>query len=317
MEVTLIIIVSILSFIILSYLLMNFLIVPIIISKKIATHYLTRKGKEDWGHRCSDETNYDQRIMWDEGLKWAEENKDKKVPLQIENEGYKLFGEYYDFGFDRAVLIIAGRTESYSYSYYYAPAYQKAGFNILVIDKRGHGFSDGDVAFLGKNSASDTIAWIKKIHDEFNLKSVVLHGICIGSSMCTYALIDKNCPEYVNGFVSDGMFTTFYESFYRHMQEQNRPLHPYCYFVMKWAQKWTKEDYIHDGPIHQIKNVKVPTLFIFTNLDRYTTHEEGNELYNLCGAKKKEIVFFDKGLHSHVRINNQEGYDKAIKDFFN
>lgn len=315
METALLIITIILSFVVLSYILVNFLIVPLIISKKIATHYLSRKSKEDWGHRCSDETNYDQRIMWDKGLEWAKENESRKSELQIENEGYKLFGAYFDFGYNKAVIIVPGRTESYSYSYYYAPAFQQAGYNVLVIDKRGHGYSDGDYAFMGKNSSSDIIAWAKKIHDDYGIETIVLHGVCIGSSICTYTLVDKNCPSYIKGFVSDGMFTTFYVSFFRHMQEQRRPLYPYCYMAMKWAEKETHEDYIHDGPVYQVKNIKVPTLFIFTTLDKYTLHDDAEKLYTECGASKKKLVFFHKGLHSHIRVNDEEEYDKAIKDF--
>lgn len=315
MEVTLLIITIILAFVILSYLLVNFLIVPLIISKKIAAHYLSRKSKEDWGHVCSDATNYEQRIMWDRGLAWAKENENKATKLEIENEGYKLYGEYFDFGYKKAVIIIPGRTESYSYSYYYAPAFQKAGCNILVIDKRGHGYSDGNYIYMGKNSSSDIIMWAKKMHDDYKIDTIVLHGVCIGSSICVYTLIDKNCPSYIKGFVSDGMFTTFYVSFFRHMQEQNRPLYPYCYMMMKWAEKWTGEKYIHDGPIYQVKNIKVPTLFIFTTLDKYTLHDDAEKLYKSCGASKKKLVFFNKGLHSHVRINDEEGYDDAIKVF--
>ncbi len=306
----------ILGAIIISYLIVSFLIVPLIISKKICKHYLTRKSLKDWGHRCSDETNYEQMIMWQEGLKWAKENENNSTKLHIiTDDKCNLYGEYFDFGKSKTVIIVPGRTESYSYSYYYAPSYQKAGYNVLVIDKRAHGFSDGYVAKMGKESSKDIIAWAKKIHDDYEIEDISLHGICIGSSICLYTVIDPTCPSYIKRFVSDGMFTTFYTSFLRHMREQKRPLFPYCYLVMKWAKKYSKEDYIHDGPIHQIKNVKIPTLFIFTNLDKYTLHEDALNLYEKCSSEKKKIIFFDKGLHSHVRINNTKEYDSAIEEF--
>ena len=315
METILLIICIVLAFLIFSYLLVNFLIVPIIISRKICLHYMTRKSTKEWGHRCSDETNYEQRIMWDEGLTWAKENEKYSEKLHIVSEGYNLYGEYFDFGKEKTVIIIPGRTESYSYSYFYAPAYQKAGYNVLVIDKRAHGYSDGLVGEIGKKSSKDIIAWAKTLHEKFHMNDISLHGICIGSSICLYTVIDPECPNYIKRLVSDGMFTTFYVSFYRHMQEQQRPLFPYCRFVMKWGKKYSGEEYIHDGPIYEIQKVKIPCLFLFTELDKYTLHKDALALYQKCGASKKKIVFFDKGLHSHVRINNPEKYDQAIEDF--
>ena len=34
-------------------------------------------------------------------------------------------------------------------------------------------------------------------------------------------------------------------------------------------------------------------------------------------AKDKKLVWFSRGGHSHLRINNTEAYDRAIVDFFN
>jgi hypothetical protein len=39
-------------------------------------------------------------------------------------------------------------------------------------------------------------------------------------------------------------------------------------------------------------------------------------LFNACGAADKKLVWFEKGGHSHLRINNTNEYDNAIIDFF-
>ena len=40
----------------------------------------------------------------------------------------------------------------------------------------------------------------------------------------------------------------------------------------------------------------------------------GQLLYDTCVAPKK-LVWFDHGVHSHVRINAPEKYDATIKEF--
>ena len=41
------------------------------------------------------------------------------------------------------------------------------------------------------------------------------------------------------------------------------------------------------------------------------------ELYEKAGSIHKELVLFDKGAHSKIKINNTEKYDKVIDEFLN
>ena len=160
--------------------------------------HLVRKHPEDWGRdRCSDPTNYEQFLMCNEGLEWGEENNEFVQEVDIVSEGFHLYGEFYDFKKDKTVIIVPGRTETIQYSYYFAKAYKDVGFNILVIDKRAHGKSEGMYEEGGQFSHVDLIAWAKHIHKKFNCNDITLHGICIGGSTCTFAYASNDLPEYV------------------------------------------------------------------------------------------------------------------------
>ena len=50
--------------------------------------------------------------------------------------------------------------------------------------------------------------------------------------------------------------------------------------------------------------------------DRYSLPEKAKELYNECNSPKR-LVYFEKGRHSHIKINAPEKYDKVIVDFLN
>ena len=309
-------IVSIVCFVIIgSDLIVQFLVVPAIVGKKLYFHFLCRKGGNNWERVCSDPTNYEQRIMWDRGLAWAKENAACKTDVEQVSDGFHLYGEYYDFGSKNAVIIVPGRAESLCYSYFYAPSYQRAGYNVLVIDKRSHGKSDGMYEDCGKHSSIDIVRWAQMLHDRFGVEHITLHGICVGSAICLYAYNRPECPAYVDHLITDGMFTTFYVSFRRHIQELHRQAFPTTDFTVIHAHHYTHTDLKHDGPIYQIAKTKKPTMLMFTKLDHYTLPKDAEELYRRCGAEKKKLVWFDKGLHSHVRINNEEKYDTEIAAF--
>jgi len=289
--------------------------IPFIVSKKVYEVQLVRTSKDKWGKGCSAPDNVEQVQMFDQGEAWYAENEQYGIDVKVQSEGLNLVGKYLDFGFKRACIIIAGRTESYLYSYYFAKPYKEAGFNILVIDNRAHGDSDGKYIGIGLKEYNDILEWGKLLHDTYHNETIFIHGICIGSATAMYVLTSEKCPDYYSGMCADGMYTTFYETFKTHMIALKKPVQPCSYFVMKRIQKNIDGiSPIKNGPIYCIDKLKKPLLMIHSKEDVFSLPKKAVELYEKCNAPKK-LVWFDHGAHSHIRINNVEGYDNTIKDF--
>ena len=164
----------ILGFVLLSFLGMFAATWPI--AKKVYHNILVRTGPEKWTRANSYPPNPEHTRMFDLGMDWARENETHKRPVSIENEGLKLAGEYFDFGHKRCAIIFPGRTESLYYSYYFAQPYAEAGCNILVVDSRAHGLSEGKYNYCGTREWSDVIAWSRFAHDRLGCSDVVLHA---------------------------------------------------------------------------------------------------------------------------------------------
>lgn len=273
------------------------------------------KDKSKWGRECSIPDDEEYKRMFDIGIAWEKQYRENKTEVDITSEGYHLYGEYFDFGGKTAVIIVAGRMESLLYSYYFAEPYRKLGFNVLVIDNRSHGLSDGRVHSLGYKEYRDLINWGKLLHDRFHNEKIVFHGICIGSSASLFAFVSPDCPDYFAGMVAEGMYTTFYDSFKNHMVDGHHPVYPWSPLVMMYVRLISRADAVHDGPIYRIDRLTKPILFLYSKEDRFSLPKEGEMVYNKCKSKKK-LVWFEKGAHSRIRINDQEGYDKAIFDFY-
>lgn len=289
-------------------------VVTFILSSILYTILLVRTGKKKWARECSMPSDPEQVDIYDRGWKWHEEFAEYARPVSIENDGLKLVGEYYDFGFDRAAIIVVGRTETLLYSYYYAEPYRANGFNVLVFDNRAHGLSEGRLCRVGVRECRDVIKWARLLHDEFKMKEIHLHGLCIGSASCLYALTEKDCPAYIRTMVADGMFATFGDSYRLHIKERGHSLFPIYYETLVYIRLISRINITGDGPIFRIDRLKRPILFIHSKKDQYSAPERLEEIYNKCQAPKT-LVWFDKGKHSRVRINNTEKYDLTIANF--
>lgn len=293
------------------------LIYTIPISKKVYATQLVRTSPEKWGRVCSETKNEEQVAMWHAGIAWAKPHQDKMQEVHIQNDGLNLYGEYYDFGSDRCVIILPGRCESLVYSYYFAAPYEKAGLNVLVIDTRCHGKSDGIYNTIGVKESGDVLAWAVFAHDALHNREIYFHGICIGTSAGLFALSNPKCPDYIKGLITEGCYVSFRETFKRHMIADKRPLFPVLDLVMLLINRHTGTNVYRDKPIRAIKKVKPQhrMLFLYGKKDIFSIPEKTKKLFAACSSQDKKLVWFDEGSHSHLRINAPERYDQAIIDF--
>lgn len=289
------------------------LIMPLVASYCVYRATLCRTKKEKWG-RLEEAIEPSQKEMYAEGLAWGAKNKEYMTPVHIQNNGLNLYGEYYDFGCDRCVMILSGRTESLRYGYYFAIPYSEVGFNVLVVDPRAHGESDGKFNTLGFEESKDDIAWVKFLRDEYNMNTVIFHGICIGAAGGMYAITSEDCPDNVKGIVTEGMFANFGESMKNHLIERNKPVNPVYPMINFWMKHYTGHT-MNIGPINFIHRLDKPLLMIHSKEDKYSTPENAQKLFDKCPSNNKRISWHERGAHSMLRPTDTELYDNAIKKF--
>ena len=117
--------------------------------------------------------------------------------------------------------------------------------------------------------------------------------------------------------VVDGCITTFRESFKEHMIADKRPLFPVLDLVMLLIYLNTGTNVVYSSPIRYINKIKARMLFLHSKLDIFSKPDKAEILFKKCSSPDKKIVWFDKGCHSHIRINNVEKYDYTIVEFLN
>jgi len=264
----------------------------------------------------------DQKQMFDQGIEWIDKHKDKVVDLHIVNDGLDLYAQYVDFGFDKCAIVLQGRTESLLYSYYFADVYAKNGYNILSIDVRAHGLSDGQFITAGIKESEDLIEWIRLVKDKFSMDNFLIHGICIGAATAIYAyetLKKQNSKDLdlIKKVVLDGTFVSYKEIFSNHIKERKKPRFVFLHLVFWYLWICTRVNLFKKTPLQSVEELDIPTLFIYSKQDTYAVPEKAELMFKACGSKNKQLKFFPKGRHSHVRFNNTEEYDKAIEEFIN
>jgi len=284
-----------------------------IIHKKVLTREKGKDGK--WGRVCSDPSNPEQVEMWKIANDWKDLYAHSHQGVVVQSDGFGLIGDYYDFGNDKCVIIAPGRNETGIYSLYFAEPYRKAGYNVLVFDPRAHGLSTGELSYCGIGEANDVMAFAKHAHDNLHNQSLVLHGVCIGGGSIALLMGGNEAPSYVKGIVLDGLFTSFYEQFKNHLTEGGHPVWPVMTCLRIIIRKKTRCDIKKQAPIEAVKRIQTPTLLLAGEKDIYSRPDKTKKLFEALASTKKKLIWFKKGAHSHLKINDEQGYETAIVDW--
>lgn len=284
------------------------------IARNVYNEQLVRTSPDKWKRENSCPTDAEYSAMYREAEEWGERYADRTQEVTVTSDGLRLCGRFTDFGSEKTVIILCGRAEGCIYSYHYAEPYRRMGYNILVVDQRAHGNSEGKCSGVGVLEQVDVIEWLRLLEREHHTTHAVLHGACIGAATAVYAAANSKCPGILKGIVTDGLYLSFYEVFRARFHTYKRPVFPVLLEIRWLIRHNTGVDIRRQGPIHYIGRVRVPVLFIHSKEDVSSLPENVPALFDACKSPKT-LVWMDHGVHSHLRWTNREKYDAVVTEF--
>ena len=289
------------------------LIAPIIASIFIFRAVFVRTSPDKWARDKTDDIE-EKRKMHAAGKAWRKAHLDRMKEVSVERDGLRFFGEFYDFGSDRAVMILLGRSECFYDAFCFAAPYVDRGFSVLAVDSRAHGISDGKYHTFGFEESGDYLEWARYLHDELSVDHIVLHGICVGAAAGVFALTSGNCPTYVDALVAEGLHTRLWETTKNHVKENRKPTHPVLDLIDLWQRVFTGHS-MRRGPADFIDRLTAPLLMLHGKKDRYALAEDAKLMFDKCPSERKRLVLFDEGEHSRLWVKTPGKYEDAVKAF--
>lgn len=204
-----------------------------------------------------------------------------------------------------SILFLHGNAENISThlaSVYWLP---KEGYNVLLLDYRGFGHSEGSATVAG--SMLDIIAalqWLQKKQQENNLPIFVL-GQSIGASLAGYVIgSDSQWSQLLSGVVLDAGFTR-----YADIAKDIASRH--------WLTTWLQWPVAISMPnnvdlLDVVANISpVPLLIIQGNNDKVIPPSYGQSLFD-AASEPKQILHYEGG---HIETFNHVANRQSLIDF--
>ncbi|HIX02434.1 MAG TPA: alpha/beta hydrolase [Candidatus Ligilactobacillus excrementigallinarum] len=221
---------------------------------------------------------------------------DEHAPIEIAFNGYRTTG-VHDAG---GVYQIARRR----------------GHNILIVDQRATGISDGKVISFGINERYDVLSWIKYINSRFNSQmKIILVGGSLGGATVLMAS-DLQLPENVVGIVADSAYSSPKAIIKKVIRGMHLPA-DFMYVFVKFAAKLLGHfDLEATSAKKALKNCKLPVLIIHGEADRYVPCRMADENFQACNSPIKQLLKIPNGPHDISLLVDWDTYQNTVNDFF-
>lgn len=189
------------------------------------------------------------------------------------------------------------------------------GAQVLIIDARAHGLSDGNVIGFGYHDRNDLHLWIKTVKEELGENiPLVLHGVSMGASTLLYASID-GFDSNVKGIVCDSAFIDLKPIFIRQMKMiYNLPAFPFIYFVELYMKYWVKIPFDQTNILNKKDKLLTPCLIVHGTDDRFVPYDMAIKLNDIYPVYHM-FLSVDHAKHALSYSINPELYKQYIQDF--
>lgn len=191
----------------------------------------------------------------------------------------------------------------------------KCNRNVLLVDQRASGASDGHVISFGINERKDCVAWANFASKEFGENTTLfLTGVSMGAATVLMASA-MELPKNVKGVLADCGYNKASDIIKKTINEMKLPSNIFYPFVKLGARIFGKFNLEETSPYEAVQSSKLPIIFIHGDNDSIVPCDMSNKLYDACNSEKKLITI--KGAeHGVSYLVNPELYISELNNFF-
>ena len=240
-------------------------------------------------------------------------NKLSKEVEIISDDNLKLKGYILNNKNNKWMIIVHGFTSSHEAMVNIAKKFYEMKYNVLVVDLRAHGNSEGTYITMGVKDCLDIKKWINYLVDN-DAKEIGLFGISMGAATVMNT-IGLDLPKEVKFAIEDCGYTSVKDELvYQQKMLFHLPKIPFLYISMLYAIIFAKYNIDAYTPLKSLQKTNIPLLLIHGDKDTFVPFEMVNKLDEVCNSKHQKLII--KGAtHARSCVVDSEKYWNTVTKF--
>lgn len=210
------------------------------------------------------------------------------------------------------VIMFHGHGSSKSKILHEASFMESLGYNIMLMDFRGHGGSDGNTCTIGMDEAED----VKLTYDFIGSKgekNIILWGISLGAATITHSISEyKLQPSKV---ILEMPFGSLLQAVKGRMKIMGLPPQPASSLLTFWGGVEHGFWAFNLNPCDYVKTISCPVLLEWGAKDARVTKEEIDCIYHNLHSVQKKLAVYQTAKHESLCDKEPEKWKAEIKSF--
>lgn len=196
-----------------------------------------------------------------------------------------------------------------------AKYYHELGFNLLLIDQRAHGHSEGKYLTYGVLERRDCQSWAEYSYQRFgDGHPLYLDGVSMGASTVLMAA-DLPMPPTVRGIIADCGFTSPWEIIAHVMKAKyHLPPFPFLYLIDLYARLLAHYSLKECSTTDTLSRTRLPVLMVHGTEDHFVPCEMSKRAYEACSSKK-QLILVEGASHGASFIVDGDRCRAALREF--
>lgn len=195
-----------------------------------------------------------------------------------------------------------------------APLAIKLGYNVLLIDQRAHGRSEGSTISFGIKERYDLQCWCRYATNRFGPDTpLVLYGVSMGAATVLMAA-DLTLPSAVKAIVADCPYSSPESIIGRVAEQMGLPPKPSVLFCRLAALIYGHFRLNEATPVRSVKGTSLPILLLHGGDDRFVPCDMSRQIYDACGADRR-LEIFPGAAHGMSFLSDPHRYEQTVSSF--
>ena len=260
--------------------------------------------------------------VWQEayraGRDWIAGHETEEVEVQSD-DGFLLHGLFVPHVNPRAtVILFHGWRSSWEMDFTcILPFLYEQRLQMLLVDERAQGDSEGRFITFGVRERSDVPIWVEYAANRFGEKHpIFLQGLSMGATVVTMASSTR-FDANVRGIVADCGFTSPYEVVSAVWRDRTPfPAHFAMWLLDRYTRLFADFGLKEYSAPEALAQTEYPVLFIHGTADKFVPSYMTKQSYEACGSEKT-LLLVDGATHGMSYLVDRPRVEAAYKEFIN
>lgn len=187
-------------------------------------------------------------------------------------------------------------------------------YNMLMVDERAHGKSEGKAITFGILEREDCRLWAEYAAERTGGKvPIILSGVSMGAATVLMASV-LALPESVIAVVADCGYTSPREIIQKTAAAMHFPVGSSYLLLRAGARIFGRFDLEAASPLEAVRQNKLPVLFVQGGKDSVVPMSMCDALFDACAASKERLVVAEAE-HAVSAMEDYGAYEAALDAF--